>query len=590
MGREAAARLILMIVLAGATMAHAEILVPRSVSGELEYRYRTTDYETGYTTTSNMITGRITTDAYLWQPWFATLGLSLALSEEHSDDSNGSDSESQFATGEASLNLLPQSRFPFSARYTVSDSRVDSGDSDNPLYAQSTAHQFTRNNLQLTQGIHGQRYRLNLRYNEDEAQSDLGEHYYNEGYGVDYSLRMLKQNLSAKAYFNTQSNNQNDNESENSTFVVNHNYYPSSYTTLDSQASHVKSDNSYTSTGITQQVTNTIDQASTSIGWRSSTIPLRLHGSVRVHRMDYLIDDGTTSNTLQNEGLNSSIGASYQFSDRLTGSIGGQYGVQRNENEEVKTHSENATLGYNSERYTIREFDYGWNSSLSASNQESDESRVQSLNLALGHGASRSWRLERRSSLRLSLNQSVIESYNRSSGIAIGGLTLNDNTRRLSHSLNLGWSGSDHASSSLAQLSLTDSRGIIGDESRSQMANAQLSRTQKLDNRSSLNGNLRWQATHYIQQGMPDYGVGQSASASASYHYKRPFSLQRINFTSNLRLTENRPAEGAETSELYWDNRFTHEIGLMRSTLTLTMRDHLGQQSTMLLLTVKRRF
>lgn len=590
-------RLVLTALLAGSTVAQAEFIVPQRWWGDLEYSYRQARYTNSYSTTSNMVSGRLNTDAYLWQPWFATLSASLALSEDRSSSTSGTGTAttSHITTGEASMALLPLSRFPFTARYAVSDSRVDSSAAnDNPLLAQSTARQFSRNQLQLSQGYYGDLYRLNFRYNNDEAQSDLGERYLQEGYGVDYSWRGLKQNLNANALFQTQSNNQSSNDSDNTVVSVNHSYYPSSQTNLDTVASHVKVDNFYTTTltGVTQQVTSNIDQASTSLGWRSSSRPLRINGGVRVHQMDYLLNDGTTSTTMQNEGFNSSLGAGYQFSDRLSGSVNGQYNALRSDSSEVRSHSEMAALYYSSERRTLRQFDYGWNSGLAATHQQSGASKAESTTLSLGHSASRSWTLEDRSALRLSLGQDLAEGYTHSSGpVAIGySPGLVGETRRLGHSLSLGWMGSDPAGSSMAQLTLSDSRGIVGDESSSQMVNAQLSRSQLLDNRSSLNGNLSWQAWHYTLPPTPDYGVGTTTTASANYQYVRPFTLQRVTFTSQLTLTDSQPALGAGVQESYWDNRFTHEIGMLRSSLGLTFRNHMGIESMMLLLSVKRLF
>jgi hypothetical protein len=592
MGRSAVlTRLRLTVLLTGTTAAQAAFIVPKEVSGDLGYSYTETRDDQEKSSSSNMLTARIIGNAYLWQPWFVTLGGTLALSQEQRGESNGSNSDGNYTTGEINLNVLPMSLYPFTVRYSVSDSRVDrSSANSNPLLAQSMASHFSRNQLQLSQGYYGKRYRFNLRYNNDEAKSDSGEQSLNEGYGLDYSIRLPRQNLTANVYVSSQSNNQNNNESDNQTFTVNHNYNPSSYTTIDTQASHVQSDNRYSSTGLTQQVNTTIDQASTSINWRSASVPLRLHGALRVHQMDYLIDSGT-SNIIENGGFNSSLGASYQFSDRFSGSVNGQYSELRSNDTDSSSHNESASLSYTSTRHTIQEFDYGWNTSLTGTNQESGESSAQSIALSLGHGANRSWRLKRRSTVRLSLNQSLQESYTQSAGpTTIGVSNTNDNTRRLGHSINLGWSDSDDGGNSLAQISLSDSRGIIGDDSSSQMVNLQLSRSQVLSNRSSLNGNLTWQASHYIQQGSPDYGVGQSASASASFHFSRPFTLQRVSFVSDLRFTDTQPAAGEETQEVFWDNRFNHEIGMMRSSLGLSMRDHLGSQTTVLMFTIKRVF
>lgn len=591
MGRGAAlTRLSLTVLLfgnwIGAATAQAAFIVPRGVSGDLGYSYTETRDDQDNTSSSNLLTGRISGDAYLWQPWFATLGGALALSQEQRNTSSSRDTDSNYTTGDINLGVLPMSHFPFTARYSASDSHIDySSVNDNPLLAQSTARHFSRNQLQLSQGYYGKRYRFDLRYNNDEAKSDSGERSLNEGYGLDYSLRLPTQNLTAKAYVSSQSNNQNNNESDNQTITINHNYYPSSYTTIDSQASHVQSDNRYESSGLIRQMSNTIDQASTSINWRSATLPLRLHGALRVHQMDFIVDDDSS---LQSDGFNSSLGASYQFNDRLSGSVSGQYSESGGDGGTIHSHGESASINYSSKRHTLSDFDYGWHSNLSGTNQESDESHAQSLSLALGHGANRSWRLGRRSNIRLSLSQSVEESYTQNSDPVTP--DENSTTRRLAHGLNLGWSGNDDSGNSMAQLTLSDSRGVIGDDSHSQMANAQLSRSQNLSSRSSLNGNLSWQASHYVQQGIPDYGIGKSASASASYRFARPFTLSRVNFISDLRLTDNQPAVGEATQELFWDNRFNHEIGMMRSSLSLMLRDHMGAQTTVLRFTVKRVF
>lgn len=589
------ARLILTMSLTGAAAAQAEMIVSKGTSGDLEYSYRQTRYDPGYAITSNLLTGRIANESYLWQPWLATVGFSLALTEERSSDSNGADNINHFTTGEAHINLLPMSRYPFTARYLVSDTRIDTnGADDNPLLAQSMARQFTRDQLQLTQGINGDRFRINLSYTNDEASSDRGEKFSHDAYSVDYGFRGSKQNLNANAQLHTQSNNQSSNDSDNTVFSVNHNYYPSNYTNIDTLASHVKSNNYYTTsfTGLTQQMTSTIDQASTSMNWRSSNSPLRIYGGLRVHQMDYLLDNGTATTSLQNEGFNSSLGANYQFTDRLMASVNGQYNILHNDSSEVRSHNEGATLNYTSAQRTIRSFDYSWNSYLSGSNQQSGESRAQSATLSLGHSASRSWSLEQRSSVRLSFSQNLQEGYTHSSGPALYSYSTvySGEIRRLVQSASLGWVSNDQSGTSLAQITASDSRGIIGDDSSSQMVNTQLSRTQSLDNRSSLNGNLTWQAWHYTLPGLPDYGIGRITTAGLSYRYIRPFTLQRVTFVSDLRLSDIQPALGPSLQETYWDNRFTHEIGLLRSSLGLTLRDHMDVKSAMLTFSIKRIF
>lgn len=593
------ARFLLTTLLVVPPTLHAEFFVSKGTSGELGYSYRLSRDNSGNSLTNQMVTGRITTDGYIWQPWFVTAGISLSVTQDRASSENGTASDSNFLTGELNVTALPMSRFPFSVRYSANDSRVDSSSAnDNPLLSQSLARQFHRTNLQVSQGYYGELYRLNFRYNSDETKSDLGEFYRQEGYAADYALRGRKQNLTANALFQTQENNQNSNVSDNTVVAINHNYYPSSSTTLDTVASHVKSNNFYTSAfaGLTQQLTSNIDQASTTVGWRSESNALRVNGGLRVHHMDYMTDNGLAVTSLNNDGLSSSVGASYQFSERLSGSLSGQYSEIRNQLENdtalQRSFGEAAQLSYSSARSEYYGYDYGWNSALSGTVQQSGESKSSAAGLTLGHGAGRSWRLESRDSVRLSFNQDLSEGYSHSSGPATTSYTggMQGETRRIGHGVSLGWSRNDQEGSSMAQLTLSDARGIIGDRSVAQMANLQLSRSQILDGRSTLNGNLSWQAWHYTLPGIADYGVGQTTTASASYQYARPFTLQRVTFVSDLRMSDNQPALGPAVQETFWDNRFTHEIGMMRSSLGLTYRDYQGLCSTMLMFSVRRLF
>jgi hypothetical protein len=99
----------------------------------LDGRWMRTDL--GDTTRSAGLVGDVEAASYLWQPWFAQVRLGLGFTASRSSTRNGDTlggegdtSTATGLTGGADLSLFPVSRFPFSARFSVSDSRT-SGDS-----------------------------------------------------------------------------------------------------------------------------------------------------------------------------------------------------------------------------------------------------------------------------------------------------------------------------------------------------------------------------------------------------------------------------------------------------------------------------
>jgi hypothetical protein len=108
---------------------------PWRLGGSVGLDSRWTRSDLGDTSRSTGLVGEVEAASYLWQPWFAQVRLGLGFTASHgstrSGDAFGSESDtntSKALNGSAELSLFPVSRFPFRARFSVSDSR-SSGDS-----------------------------------------------------------------------------------------------------------------------------------------------------------------------------------------------------------------------------------------------------------------------------------------------------------------------------------------------------------------------------------------------------------------------------------------------------------------------------
>lgn len=96
------------------------------VSGSVGYALRSLSGSSNLDTTSNQLRGVVNARSYIWQPWFATADASLRFTRDSSDyEGGGASTDTSILSGDLDLNVLAQSRTPFSLSYSASDSRVD---------------------------------------------------------------------------------------------------------------------------------------------------------------------------------------------------------------------------------------------------------------------------------------------------------------------------------------------------------------------------------------------------------------------------------------------------------------------------------
>src|SRR3972149_2610402 len=69
------------------------------LSGSLGYTYRSLSSSSDGDTVSNQLRGTINGRSYLWQPWFATAGGSLTVTQDGTEFSDSSTNENTLVTG-----------------------------------------------------------------------------------------------------------------------------------------------------------------------------------------------------------------------------------------------------------------------------------------------------------------------------------------------------------------------------------------------------------------------------------------------------------------------------------------------------------
>ncbi|MBK8161770.1 MAG: hypothetical protein IPK65_01040 [Gammaproteobacteria bacterium] len=161
-------------------------------------------------------------------------------------------------------------------------------------------------------------------------------------------------------------------------------------------------------------------------------------------------------------------------------------------------------------------------------------------------------------------------------------------SERLDHSGSLSWDQYDAFSTTMVQLTLADSRAFGDQEDSQQFANAQLLRSQTLTDRSTLSGNLTVQS---VRRDFNDLGDDDTVTATGQLNYQQTglFTLPRLRFLSDLRLSQAATDEGVDRTE--WENRLDYAIGLLDTSLSWRWIDLNGDEDfNIIYFQVNRRF
>ena len=555
--------------------------LPVDMSGSVGYSYRSLNTELS-DSTSNQLLGILRASSYIWQPWFATAEGGVTFAADNSkltDSQNGNrsaTSNSKILSGDAVLNVLPQSQTPFRLSYQATDSRVDNTTIDNPLIRLS-GEDYKTTNLDVSQSyITDEGHRIQARYGNRTWDSDVNGTYTDKTVGLELDYKPAGSRLLARANVENVDQSRTDRHQDNLLVDVNHYYYPTDALRIDSTASLYNLDTSFDgATGLVDTTVTDIAQASSYLFWRPTDQRWTVSGGLRAMEMK----GHDPAQSSDQRSFSGSAGAFYQYTQRLR--FDGSATLTKADVTGASQGSSSEHLGvlYQSDLALLKGFTYQWFANGAVDNQDDPDTSQQSLTLSLGHDAEKTWWTGQGSTLRFSINQSINEDLQTGGGDAIN---------RLDHSATLGWNQSAGSGTTLLQLTLADSRDLGGQGDAQQLVNFQASRQQNINRLSSLTGDLTLQTVHRDFSGGPNNHTDTSATGQINYQHMSIFGVPSLQFQSDLRLSQASTSEGANRDE--WENRLDYTIGLVDTSLSYRILDDGVNNSKILYFRVMRRF
>ena len=556
--------------------------LPVDMSGSVGYSYRSLNTDVS-DSSSNQLLGILRASSYIWQPWFATAegGVTLALDKSNlSDSQNGilsSNSTSKIVSGDAVLNVLPESQTPFRLSYQATDSRVDDTTITNPLIRLS-GEDYKTTTLDVSQSyITDAGHRIQASYGNRTWKSDTNGDYTDETAGLELDYKPAGQRLLARANVEKVDQSNTDRHQDNLLVDVNHYYYPTDALRIDSTASLYNLDTTFNgATGLVDTTVTDIAQASSYLFWRPVDQRWTVSGGVRAMEMKGH-DPAQASNQ---RSLSASAGAFYQYTQRLRFDGSATFTKADVTGASQGSSSEHLGTLYQSDLAVLKGFNYHWFASGAVDNQDDPDISQQSLTLSLGHDAERTWWLGDANTIRFSINQSINEDVQSGSG--------SDSVNRLDHSATLGWNQSAGNGTTLVQLTLADSRDLGGNGDSQQLVNFQATRQQNISRLSSLTGDLTLQTVRRNFTGEPNNRTETSGTGRIMYQHMSIFGVPRLQFESNLNLSQASTSLGANRDE--WENRLDYRIGLTNLSLSYRILNDDVNNSKILYFRVMRQF
>lgn len=512
------------------------------VGGDIGYNTQRQTIGSEKTTAQFLSTNvRAVANSFIWQPWFAQVkgGLGLGFNKS-SAASNKSSSNS--VTGDASLSLLPASRFPFSAKFSRNNN------SQNVNLGASSSFQTTNFGL-------SQRYRpltgdsqYAVSYDHDIWKSTNQYEDKQDQLKLDTTHQINNQTLKISGDSTRNVRSSTNDSTLTNMLTATHNYRPDPALSVETLANLIQTNYRLTGTGTNLSYT----QLSSSAFWRPAEKPLTVNGSVRVFG---LVSESTVNSAAASKSItaNANVGAYYELSKQIR--LNGSANVNVTETGGSQLVSTNQAVGATYQPAAIALGNYSYSRSLSGglNNTTSDSGSEQHLTLSPTHGLSRNLDFGG-GKLGLNLNQSA--------SADVGSNSMS--TMSLTHSGSMGWSMSGDRKTKMLRLSASDSRAVVGTEYFFQLINLQATLDETFSRYSSWNGNLTVQAVRQAT-GTEPVTTTTTTGADLSYRHQRAFNVPRLRFTSDLRITGDAfipvLATPDQQDSLSWENRLDYSIG-----------------------------
>lgn len=574
----------------------APIRTKSRLSGDLNYTFFRQNTLTAQFTQQSLSLGifyNFDINTFILQPWIAQISSNLRAGLINSKTKSSSQGQigqaSTMVSGDVVLNVLKQSRFPFSAR-------IFRGKQDNSG-SYSSLINTSQDGYVLTQEYRTWNKSINsfFEYVHSAENNSINPSSYRNSFASAATLT-----ISPWQSIHWQGNNTREyqNSIKDNSLSLNslqHIYQPNNVFSIGSMLNTL-SNSSTVYQANSQNLHSGADalQFSSLASWRPERSPLTATTSVRLIKQD---SHSTTLPSISYKASNFNLGANYLFSPfiRMYGSVNvsDAGGTQSTATNLALAASKHATL-----KRAIKVDDWRYTTfiggSLSTSQITSNSptqnttKSTQGIGVNIGHALDKNSKTES-GILTSNLNQSLSTSAR--------------NTGALTTRLSTGgsWTLSEHIGSAIStfyRLGISDSRQLSGSRDFFQMINLQAEREQSLGRHQNLRGNITGQVTRYGNDSSPTIRTPLSPIASLAYLNLRTFGIRNLKFdsiltaytTSSSVLTQFNASEGQTAVSTSWENNFNYHIGLTTLSLLSKLTRIAGRNQSTIFFNLHRQF
>lgn len=552
-------------------------LAPLRWGGNITDTFRWSKADTGITDTNHFQSIDLRAASYIWQPWFAQVSGNLNLSRGVADSSEAdSETDTKAVSGSASVNVFPQSRFPFAFSYSLSDSRTKA------IITQDTQNKRISLRQEYRPPTGNSRYFAKYDSSTLTSSTESGEDTV-ESWQGGYTNTFGSQTLDLDAQYTESDEGEGGAGLTLENYLARHNWRISELLTVDSNASLTRSDFKSADSGGSR---SKYMQAYSTASWNPNE-KTSLSGGVRY--FDLSNETEGDSNDVQSLSGNASINYRHNQNLNFNGSI--TLATTRSEEGQSTVSTQNGNVSYNNDPYLFGDFSYNWTVGGGVTNQISSE---ESANTGLSAGGTHTLNHRYQLSPAANLTSYVSESLNARYDQDFGG------SQTLSHNagMSLGVVVNERVGGG-ASLSLSDTRTFGDEQTDNQSASLQLNGNMQLSgySQASTNINLQWNRSG-TEDPASDGLATWSATGSASYTNTRAFGIPRLRYSlqlsmnyshTNARLLGDADAERVRNGYIL-DQHLEYQIGRLDARLTATQAVQDGEDNAMIYLQIGRSF
>ena len=557
--------------------------------GELGYNYRMERNEGSADLEEHIPVLRLNASGYLYRPWVGTLEGGLQLQANRASLDSGR-TESDNVSGDLRLRLFPLSRFPlelFAERVNTDvDSELSGFSLDRTRYGI-----LQRYNTEAGTGFRFRYEHTDLTNLSEQNTIDVEERTDVADFFEAAVQRTLNHhNLSFNTDLSRVDTLDHPRETTTSFSALRHSYRPGPDLSAEDMLT-------YSRTSREEELfkldTNILQLTSYAF-WRPAfDRPLRLNATLRAVSRENDSDSAMSSTA---NSASTSLFANYELNESwlLTGGVGGT-GTDI-EDDRSTTSFQTVRATYNSTTAALLGFEANLFGRVNVSNDTEDNDSVQNYGAQIGYRVGRGWRMGD-GSARAELRQSISQDQD----------TDEFSATRLLTDISLQWSLQDRNRSTIARVSLSDSRtepqgldvrNVDGDF---QIANAQLSVNHRFSSDTSIIGNITLQAIREYRPELRFVDLSNNgdwrptATADLTYFTRSLFGVRRLSFRSTLRfisdsimplLMEPDTIDGRDNK--YWENRLEYTVGRIHFRLIGRLNDINSTRRVLTLLQIRR--